>query len=330
MLWATALPVVAQQGGVVNVYSHRHYPADRALYNDFYHETGIQVNVLQAKSEELIERLRVEGGRGKADLLITVDVIRLERAKELGLLQPTTSARLNSHVPAALRDSDGYWYALTLRSRVIVYNLERVNPQRLSTYADLATERWRNKIVMRSSSHPYNVSLLSALITHRGEAAGRRWAHGVARNLVRPASGNDRDQIRQVAVGNADLTVANSYYVGLMINSESARDRELVQKVGIFYPNQNESGTHVNISGGAIVKGAHNATAARRLLEFLTSEEAQRIFADTNYEIPVNPELNVESETIPSREIKLDTAVIKKLEPASHRAIRIVEATDWR
>ena len=319
----------AQSAGV-NVYSHRHYPADRQLYDRFQQQSGIKVNVLQAKSDELIERIRAEGQATKADMIITVDVIRLVRAKELGLLQPLRSSVLDANIPAELRDDEGYWYALTSRARVIIYNRARVRERGLSTYENLAHSRWRQKIVMRSSSHPYNISLLSALIANRGVEVALNWAKGVAANLVYPANGNDRDQIRQVALGVADITIANSYYVGLMINSKSQRDQELLKRVALYYPNQEGEGAHINISGAAIVRYAKNSAAARRLLEFLSSPAAQHHFASANHEIPVNPKVATAGAAIPLPHIKLDYAAIKKLALFSQQATKIVETTNWR
>ncbi len=321
---------ISAQSAEVNVYSHRHYPIDRQLYNRFQQQSGIKVNVLNAKSDELIERIRAEGQATKADMIITVDVIRLERAKALGLLQPLRSSLLEANVPVELRDNEGYWYALTSRARVIIYNRRLVKAGDLSTYEDLAHPKWRQKIVMRSSSHPYNISLLSALIAHRGVGAALNWARGIAANLRHSASGNDRDQIRQVALGTADVTIANSYYVGLMINSESQRDQELIKSVAIYYPNQEREGTHINISGAAITRYAKNSAEARQLLEFLSSLEAQQLFASANHEIPVNPKVITERVAVPSSRIKLDSAAIKKLTSFSQQATKIVETTSWR
>ena len=330
LIGVVASSVVSAQAREVNLYSHRHYPADRELYDRFQKRTGIKVNVLQAKSDELIERIRTEGKDTEADMIITIDVIRLKRAQRLGLLQPVNSQVLNRNIPLTLRDEGGYWYALTNRARVIIHNLRNVKTSDLSTYSDLATPKWRGRIVMRSSTHPYNISLLSAIIANRGVEAARRWAEGIAANLAQPSSGNDRDQIRKVAAGTADVTIANSYYVGLLINSDSERDRELVKKVGIYYPNQSQEGAHVNISGAAITRHAKNSAEARQLLEYLTSPEAQRFFASANHEIPANPVVQSQSAAVPPKNIKLDTAAIKKLSPFSQQATRIVEKTSWR
>lgn len=275
--------------GAVNIYTTRHYDTDELLFNLFTGETGIKVNVVKADADELLERIEREGADTVADLLFTVDAGRLHKAKEKSLLQPVTSDVLFENIPEVLRDKDNQWFGLTKRARVIVYSLDRVNPSELSTYEDLTDPKWKGKILIRSSENIYNQSLLASFIALYGEEKAAEWAQGIVKNLARTPKGNDRDQAKAIVAGEGDIAIMNTYYVGGMLNSANPEEQDVAKKVGIFFPDQEGAGTHVNVSGVGLTKYAKNKENAIKLIEFLSSEKAQKLFAEANYEYPVNP-----------------------------------------
>ncbi len=316
--------------GAVNVYSHRHYEIDRQLFEQFTEETGIEVNVVNADSDELIQRLKQEGEYSPADLLITADVARLVRAQEEGLLQGIENSVLEDRVPTHLREPEGYWFGLTKRARVIVYHQNRVDPAELSTYEALTDPQWEVKIAIRSSSNIYNQSLLASIIANKGADYARQWAEGIVANMARDPQGNDRDQMRAVAAGQADIAVVNTYYVGRMLNSDDPEEVEVAEQIGVFFPNQEGRGTHVNISGAGVTAHAPNRENAEQLLEFLTTEDSQRLFAQANYEYPVVAK-------VPSAEVvrgwgdfKEDTLNLTKLGEYNSEAVRIFDRAGWK
>jgi iron(III) transport system substrate-binding protein len=243
---------------VVNVYSHRHYDTDQALFDRFTEETGIEVRVVSASADELIARLEREGEASPADLLITVDAGRLHRATERGLLQATEAESLQSAVPAHLRDPEGHWFGLTRRARIIAYARDRVDPAELPSYEALADSAWRGRIVARSSENIYNVSHLASILAAHGPEEAEAWAAAVVANFARPPQGNDTDQIRDVAAGVGDVALVNSYYVGRLLNADDEASRALAAQVGVIFPNQEDRGTHVNVSGAGITRHAPN------------------------------------------------------------------------
>jgi len=269
------------------VYSHRHYEADDKLFDRFTEQTGIEVNVVKAGADELLERLKAEGDRTEADVLITADAGRLGKAAEAGLLAPVSSKRLDTRIPAAYRDPDGRWYGFTLRARVLVYAPDRVDASALSTYEALAGSEWRGRILCRSSANIYNQSLLASLLAANGRDAALKWATRVRKNMARPPQGSDRDQIRAVAAGLGDVAIVNTYYLGLLANSPDPDDRKVAEQVAIFFPNQDGRGAHVNVSGAGVVRASTQRDDAVKLLEFLASDEAQRTFPHATYEYPV-------------------------------------------
>jgi iron(III) transport system substrate-binding protein len=218
----------------VNLYTDRHYEADQQIFDAFTKETGIKVNVVSAKSDEILERLIREGKNTQADLLYTTDAGRLGLAKSKGMLSPVESDVLSQNIPANLRDADKEWFGLTVRARVIVYAKDRVNPQDLSTYEDLANPKWKGKILVRPSSHIYNQSLVASFLELKGEADTKKWAEGVVANMAREPKGNDRDQATGVAAGTGDIAIMNTYYIGLMLNSANPEEVEVAKKVGVF------------------------------------------------------------------------------------------------
>lgn len=271
----------------VNIYSSRHYDADKLLFAAFEKQTGIQINVIEGKDDELIERLKAEDRNSPADILLAVDAGRMWRAQEAGVLQPIRSTVLEQAVPAEYREKDGYWFGLSARARVIIYNKDKVKPEELSTYEDLADPKWKGRILVRSSTNVYNQSLTGSILAAHGADATEAWAKGLAANFARKPQGGDTDQIKAVAAGEGDIAISNTYYFARMLASENPADKAVAEKVGVVFPNQGDRGTHVNISGAGVAKYAPNHDNAVKFLEFLVTPEAQKIFAEGNYEFPV-------------------------------------------
>jgi len=274
--------------------------------------------------------MKLEGKQSPADVLITVDAGRLYRAKSEGLLQPISNSLIDSIVPANLRDTDKHWVGLTKRARVIAYSKDRVDPNDLSTYEDLTSEKWKNKILVRSSSNIYNQSLLASLISNRGKDFAENWANGLVENMARSPKGNDRDQVKAVANNEGDLAIVNTYYIGKLLNSEDESELEAGNSVGIFFPNQDTSGTHVNVSGIGVAKYAPHKGNAIKFIEFLLQEEAQKIFAGSNYEYPINR--NVEPAKILKGwgSFKEDTLQLNELGENNKEAVIIFDKVGWK
>jgi iron(III) transport system substrate-binding protein len=317
-------------GGVVNVYSHRHYDADRELFRRFTAETGIEVQVVTASADELITRLRNEGAASPADVLITVDAGRLHRAAEDGLLQPVRTAVLESNVPSRFRDPAGHWYGLTQRARVLVYHRDRVDPGTLGGYASLASPEWRGRVLVRSSSNVYNQSLLAGLIARHGAAEAERWAAGVVRNLARPPRGGDTDQLKAVAAGVGDVALVNTYYLARLAESTDAEDRRAAARLAVHFPEQSGAGAHVNVSGAGVTRSSRNVDNAIRLLEYLTGDEAQRLFAESNQEYPVKPGVEWPAALLEWGEFRADTLDLAVLGELNGEAVRIFDRVRWR
>lgn len=323
LLSATA---VAQE---VNVYNSRHYNTDRVIYEDFTKATGIKVNIIEGNHDELIQRMKSEGANSPADLFITVDAGRLAAAAKEGLLAPVTSPALSA-VPANLRDPEGAWYGLSSRARVIVYARDRVKPEQVKDYEDLAKPEWKGKVLTRSGTHPYSLALTASMIEALGEEKTEAWVKGLVANLARPPKGGDTDQIKAVAAGEGDLAIANTYYVGKMMVSDKPEDRAVAEKIGVIFPNQGNRGTHVNLSGAGIVKTAPHPEAARKLLEHLLSPEAQRVFADGNMEFPVNPAVKPHPKLLELgsfKQAEVNAASFAQYSPA---ALRIMDRAGWK
>jgi len=330
LLAATAGSAIAQDK-VLNLYSSRHYQADEALYAGFTKATGIRINRIEAGEEALIERLRNEGARSPADVLITVDAGRLWRAEQLGLFQPVNSALLAQRIPASLREPNGHWFGFSLRARLIAYNRAKVKPEEAATYESLAEPKWKGRVCMRSSTNIYNLSLMGALIDHLGEPKAEAWARGVKANLAREPRGGDTDQLKSVAAGECDLTLSNQYYYARLGRSGKPEDRAVFERIGVVFPNQASFGTHVNISGAGVMKHAPNREAAVKFLEYLASDEAQRYFAEGNNEWPAvagvktaNPVLGALGEF---RRDALNVAVLGRNQPGSQK---IYDRVAWK
>lgn len=324
-----ALPAFAAESEV-NIYSARHYAVDEILFANFTKETGIKVNVINGKAPELIERIRREGVESPADLFMTVDGGVLNSAKVAGILQPLKTAAVDSIVPAHLKDNENYWVALTTRARVIVYSKERVKPEELSTYEDLASPRWKGKITVRPSAAMYDQSLLAAMIATDGEEKATAWAQGIVSNLARAPQGNDRDQAKAIAAGISDVCIMNTYYVGQMLNSKDPEEVKAAQQVAVFFPNQKTTGTHLNVSGVGLVKTGPNKDNAVRLVEFLLAPASQQLLSEHNYEYPVNaqaPMASLLKEWGTFTVQKLDFAVYGE---NNAKAIQIFNKAGWK
>ncbi len=319
------------QSAEVNVYSGRKEALIKPLLERFSEQTGIKTRLVTAKADKLLVRLQNEGRNTPADLFITVDAGRLHRAKKAGVLQPVESETLKAAVPAQLRDPGGQWYGLSQRARVIFYNRERVQPSELARYEDLADPKWKGRICIRGSGNIYNQSLVASMILANGEQATEEWVRGLVRNMARPPRGGDRDQIMAAAAGVCDLAVANTYYYGKMLTSrKNPAQREAARKMGLLWPNQQDRGTHVNVSGAGVTRHAKNRDAAIRLLEFLVSPEAQQWYAEVNYEYPVVEGVPVSERVRSWGEFKADRVNLDRLGELNPEAVRIMDRAGWR
>ena len=297
---------------VLNLYSARHYQTDEALYANFTQQTGLRINRIEGKEDELLERIKNEGGNSPADVFLTVDAARLAKAHELGLFAPVTSKILDSRIPANLRTDD--WFAFSKRARVIVYNKTGIKVEEVQTYDDLANPRLKGKLCSRSGSHPYNLSLMASVIAHEGEAKAEAWARGMVANFARAPKGGDTDQIKAVAAGECGVALSNTYYVARLLRSTKPEEQKLMEKVGVVWPNQATTGTHINVSGGGMLKTAPHKEAAVRFLEYLASDDAQRYFADGNNEWPVVESVKVTNPALEALgKFKADSLPVKNL-----------------
>jgi iron(III) transport system substrate-binding protein len=325
---ALSAPAAAEE---LNLYSSRHYQTDEALYANFTRQTGIKINRIEGGEDPLIERIKNEGARSPADVLITVDAGRLWRAEQAGLFQPVKSAVLESRIPANLREPSGLWYGFSTRARVIAYNKAKVKPGEIRNYEDLADAKWKGRVCMRSSTNIYNLSLLGAMIDHLGEAKAEAWAKGVRANLAVEPKGGDTDQLKNVAAGQCDVTISNQYYYARLLRSSKPDEREVGEKIGIVFPNQSTWGTHVNISGAGVLKNAPNRAAAIKFLEYLASDDAQRYFADGNNEWPVVKSVRVDNPVLKMlgefKQDRLNVAVLGKNQPNSQK---VYDRVAWK
>lgn len=315
---------------VVNLYSHRHYDADKELYKKFEETTGIKVNIVQASADELITRLEAEGENSPADLILTVDAGRLHRAHEKGLLQPVSSEVINQNIPSKFREPDGNWFGLTYRARIVVYDKDKVSPEQLSTYEALTDDVWKGKVLIRSSTNIYNQSLMASIIAANGKEGAKEWAAGVLNNVAREPQGSDRDQMKAIVAGEGEIAVVNTYYLGLLLNSSDPEEVKVGEQMKVFFPNQDGRGAHINVSGVGVAKYSPNKENAIKLIEFLSGEEAQKVFAQVNYEYPVNPK-NQPSELLQSWGApKFDDLNLAELGKNNRDAVIIFDEVGWK
>lgn len=329
-LLITLLTAPALAGSEVNIYSARKEDLIKPLLDDFSKQTGITVNLVTGKEAELLQRLQSEGINSPADLLLTSDAGRLAAAHHAGVLQTTPSKLLEKNIPAAYRDPEGYWYGLSVRARPILYAKDRVKPAELSTYEDLAASRWKGKICVRSSDSIYNQSLVAGMIAHHGEAKTETWAKGLVANFARSPKGGDRDQIKAIAAGECDLALANTYYLGGMINSSDQAEQEAAAQVAVFWPDTKTTGVHVNVSGAGVTAHAKNRDNAVKLLEFLAGNQAQHWYASVNNEYPVNPAIPPSATLKAWGEFKADTLNVAKLGELNADAVKLMDRAGWK
>jgi len=326
-----APPVFAQTGEIA-LYSSRHYNTDRELYDGFTRETGIRVRLIEGDADQLIQRIQTEGVNSPADVLITVDAARLARAREAGVLRPVRSEVLESRIPANVRDPDGYWFGVSKRARVVMYDRQAGPPAGLARVEDLADPRFRGQICVRSSSHLYNTSWTGSVLAANGAEATEAWARGLVANFARPPQGGDRDQFRVIPAGQCRLAIANTYYLGGMLTSERAEDRAIAERIGVLFLNQapGDRGQHVNISGAGVVRTSRNAAAAARFIEYLTSPRAQEIFAVGNMEYPVVADAPVHPALAALGTFREDGLNAGAYGANVAEALRIMQRAGWR
>ena len=316
--------------GEVNVYSHRHYDSDKLLFKTFEEKTGIKVNVVTAKAEELVSKLAIEGANTPADILITADIGNLYEAKDRKLLQSVESKTLEENIPSHFRDDKKEWFGLTKRARVFVYNPAKVNPADLSDYLSLSDAKFKGKVITRSSTNAYNKSLLASIIANHGEAKALEFTKGLVSNFAYEPKGSDRDQIRAVAAGDADIAIVNTYYLGVMLNGKDQKDIDIANSVKIFFPAQKTTGTHMNISGAGVTSYAKNKENAVKLIEFLSSSEAQSIFAEGNHEYPVNPKVKASGTVVAWGTFKEDNIALNEIGKNTKKAVEIATQGNWK
>jgi len=322
-------PVVTETTEL-NIYSARQEHLLKPLLDKFSANNGIKVNLVSGRADALLQRLESEGQNSEADIFVTTDAGRLHRAKFAGVLQSIHWQSFTTKLPAQLRDPDGYWYGISQRARPIMYVKGRVDPTQISTYEELADEQWKGKICIRSSSNIYNQSLVASMIESNGEEATEAWARGLVANLAREPKGGDRDQIRAAVAGECDLVVANTYYLGGMLMGDVEEDRAIAEQIGIIWPNQNDRGTHVNVTGVGVTAASDNRDVAIQFVEFMLSEEAQSHYALENAEYPVVSSVE-QSDTLKSwGEFKADSLTLSRLGELNADATRLMDRAGWK
>lgn len=331
-LVASACSTNNETSNEVNLYSQRHYAVDELQYKNFTEKTGIKVNVVKANADELIERLKNEGESSPADLFVTVDAGKLFNAREAGVLQKIPSENINQNIMSELRDPEGFWAPITYRSRVIVYSNERVEKSDLSTYEDLANPKWKNRLLVRSSSNAYNQALMSSLVANLGSENTENWSSAVVNNFARDPKGSDRDQVKAIAAGQGDIAIVNSYYIGLLLASEKEEELNAGNSVSVFFPNQGEGdrGSHINISALGLIKSSPNKENAIKLIEYLTSEEAQGVYVNNSYEYPANSMVEPSQIVKSWGGFKIDKLNLNALGEFRPEALRIFDKTGWK
>jgi iron(III) transport system substrate-binding protein len=318
------------QSKELNLYSARHYGSDTELYAAFTKKTGIKVNQIQAGDEAILERLKSEGKASPADVVLLVDAARLWKAESEGLFQKTQSTVLRNTLPKEMQAND-LWFGFTTRARIMVYDKSKIKPEAIRNYEDLARPELKGMVCTRSGAHPYMLSLLSSRVAHDGEAKAEAWAKGVVANLARTPRGGDTDQIKGVMSGECGVALTNTYYLVRMLKSAKAEEREAAAKLGVIWPNQSTTGTHVNVSGGGIARFAPNPDAARQFLEFLASNEAQAQLANANNEWPAVSKVNINNpELAKLGKFKADQLSIAAIGNNQPIAARLIDRSGWK
>ena len=319
----TALPAWADE---VNVYSHRQPELIQPLADAFTAETGIAVNIAFV-DKGMAERLQAEGDRSPADLVLTVDIARLKQIVDAGVIQAVDSPVLAANIPATLRDPGNQWFGLTTRARIVYASKDRVQPSEITTYEDLADPKWKGRICTRSGLHDYNVALLGAMIVHHDAAYAQKWAEGLKANLARKPEGGDRDQVKAIAAGECDIALGNTYYIGEML--ADPEQAPAAEAVNVLFPVFEGGGVHLNISGIAMTKAAPNHDAALKFMEWLSSDTAQQIYAETNNEFPANPAVARSALVASWGDFTPDTLSLTDVAAARPAALKIMETIDY-
>jgi iron(III) transport system substrate-binding protein len=323
-----SMPALAKEE--VNVYSARKNELIAPLLEKFADKTGVKVNLITGKDDALIKRLQVEGKASPADILITVDAGRLHRAKAANLLQGIKSKSLTESIPTNLRDTDNQWFGISLRARPIFYVKGKVKPSELSRYEDLADPKWKGRICIRSSSNIYNQSLVGSMIEAHGVEATETWAKGLVANFARSPAGGDTDQLKAAAAGVCEIAIANTYYYGRLAKSDNPDKKAVAEKLAIFWPNQNDRGTHVNVSGIGVTQSAKNKKNAIKLIEFLASPESQAWYAEVNNEYPVIKEAVADDVIKSWGDFKRDDVALTKLGVNNRTAVELMDRAGWK
>lgn len=318
-----ASPVFAEE---VNIYSHRQPELIQPLMDQFTAETGIDVNIAFV-DKGMVERLKAEGNRSPADLVLTVDIGRMEELVEADVLQAAEDPVLAANIPPAYRDPGNLWFGLTTRSRVVYASLERVKPGEITTYEDLVNPKWQGRLCMRSGLNDYNVALTAAFLLHHGPEATTAWLQGLKANLAHKPLGGDRDQVKSIWSGECDIALGNTYYIGQMLNDDSEKD--YAAAVRIDFPIFEGGGAHMNISGIALTKAAPNKAAAVKLMAWLSSDEAQKIYAEANHEFPVKAGVARSTLVQSWGEFTPDSLGLADIAKARSDAVKLIEGVDF-
>ncbi len=315
---------------VINIYSDRHYPIDDIIYATFERLHNVKINLVKSKSEDLLARIEKEGSATKADLLITSDVGRLVQAKQAGFFQELPELDKAANLHAKLIDADRKWIGLTKRARVIVYHKDRVKEEELVSYEDLVNPKWKGRIAVRGKENIYNQSLLASIIAHNGEEKALQWVEGVVANMCRSPKGNDRDQIKLIHSGAADIAIVNTYYLGKMHFSDDAVEREAANNVRVFYPNQDNRGTHINVSGLGILKWSEKKELLAKFIDFLLSDEMQKHYASANFEFPANAAVETDELVKSWGVFKEDDLALTQIGELNTAAIKLFDKGGWK
>ncbi|MFD2739760.1 Fe(3+) ABC transporter substrate-binding protein [Sulfitobacter aestuarii] len=326
-LLASGLPALAE--GELNLYSSRHYDTDERLYSDFTEQTGITINRIEGKADELLARMQAEGANSPADVLLTVDTSRLKRAEDMELLQSIDSELLEERIPANLQDDDNQWFGFSQRSRIIFYNKDAVDtpPQ---TYLELADPAYKGQVCIRSSSNEYNQTLLAAIVTHEGEEKATEWAKGVVANMARDPQGGDTDQLRGIVSGECDIAVSNSYYFARANRIDVDGVSKDIDKIGWVWPDQDGNGAHMNLSGGGVAAHAPNKENAVKFLEYLASDSAQKYFSAGNDEFPTVEGAELAESVKNLGEFKADSVNLAEVAENIPTAQKIFDSVGWK
>lgn len=323
-------PAAPADEKVVNVYSHRHYDTDRQLFDRFTKETGIAVNLILADDDEVLARMEHEGAASPCDVLITSDAGRLGLARMRGLLQPVKSAVLEKNIPDHLRDPEGHWFGLTQRARVIAYDRTKVDPATLRTYDDLMDPRWKGKILVRPSESTYNQSLLAAMIANQGREHALAWARGVVANMAREPKGNDTDQLLGLGEGLGEVAISNTYYIARLLRTDDPEKQKAKAVIGVVCPDMAGHGTHMNISGAGVATHARHRENAIRLIEFLSGDQAQGLFAEGNNEYPVKAGVPIAGVLATFGTLTPDTLNLEALARFNAEAVKVFDEAGWK